>query len=145
LFKIPEAGFFGHNLLGAVFDGEAEKPEQQCGDHAADGGIEHGILQIFARNKAHQEGENEAGEASDEREILHVGRWIRKISLSVAVFAPKTKILKWEGYFVKNSSEITEINGFLCIFWIWAEKSADRNQAAAGIRSAGGGTMMPVF
>jgi len=37
---------------------------------------------------------------------------------------------------------------FLIVFCILAskvEKSADGNQAAAGMRSAGGGTMMPVF
>ncbi|MFM8715238.1 MAG: hypothetical protein ACKOF3_00380, partial [Spartobacteria bacterium] len=81
----------------------AEKPEQQCGDHAADGGIEHGILQIFACKEAHQEGENEACEASDEREILHAGWWIRKIARSVAVFKPKNEILVREVYFVKKT------------------------------------------
>jgi hypothetical protein len=74
-----------------------------------------------------------------------VGRWIRKISLSVAVFAPKNEILKWGRYFVKNNQKTRKFHEILCFFRIWEEKSADRNQAAAGIRSAGGGTMMPVF
>jgi hypothetical protein len=63
-------------LSCAVFDNRPEDPEEQGGKNAAHGGIEHGVFEVFTCNKAHQKGENEAGKTSDEREILHVGRWV---------------------------------------------------------------------
>jgi hypothetical protein len=45
-----------------------------------------------------------------------VGRWIRKISLSVAVFAPKNEILKWGRYFVKNNQKTRKFHEILCFF-----------------------------
>jgi hypothetical protein len=53
-------------------------------------------------------------------------------------------MLEFWGDGMKNNKK----TGFLSFFEFFkceVEKSADVDQAAAGMRSAGGGTMMPVF
>jgi hypothetical protein len=53
-------------------------------------------------------------------------------------------MLKSVGDGIKNYRK-AGISTCFCIFEFEAEKSADADQAAAGILSAGWGTMMPVF
>jgi hypothetical protein len=90
-FYLAKSGLFVHDLLRTVFHYKSEDSEEQGGKHTAYRGIEDGVFEIFSRHEAHQQGEEEADKASDEREILHVGWWIRRIASFTAIFAPKMK------------------------------------------------------
>lgn len=70
---LAKSGFFVHDLLCTVFDHKSEHSEEQSGKNTAYRCIEDGVFEIFSRHKAHQQGEEKADKASDEREILHVG------------------------------------------------------------------------
>ena len=70
-FLIALAFFLGNDLLGAILGRVAKCPEKKSDQHATYRGVEDGVGQVFASEKAYDKSEQKADKASYEREVLH--------------------------------------------------------------------------